>query len=269
MKSLEFAATFEGRSSADRKRVKRASFASRSSLPISAACVVANGVRETLSSLLGAPVLLRLFEPSIPSPQAWPAISRDARLYRTRGSVADAAVVLRAPDAIAFAAALFGESHAASTAERALSPIECEVLDRMINAIAANLTAVCGTREVLAVERVAAIGGFVTYFELLVEEPIAARIGIALSRDPAPEPRGCVEMEHLAGVRLKTLALLDAGRIAAAAVASLAVGAIVPIGRPELHRCSLTVGGRVLARGSCGVRNGRYALTVEAMHDAT
>src|ERR1700734_1263613 len=128
------------------RRLKRARFEARSALPISAACVVANGVRETLSSLLGVPVAMRLFAPSIPSPHAWQAILDNARLYRVRGNVADAAIVLRAADANGLSAALFGES-GNGAAQRSLSPIECDVLDRMVASIAANLGAVCGPRN--------------------------------------------------------------------------------------------------------------------------
>lgn len=232
-------------------------------MPLSAACVVANGVRETLGSLLRGAVSVRLLDPSIPAPPAWQAILRDARLYRIRGSVADAAVVLRPADAAALAAALFGESHAGAKGERPLSPFECDVLDRMVHAIAANLTAVCGPRDGRPAERVAGLDGFITYFELLIEEPAAARIGIALSRDPSPEARGCLDVEHLAAVRLTTRASLDLGNIEAAAVARLVIGGFIPVEPAELHRCSLSAHGRRLAHGRCGVRNGRFAFYVD------
>jgi hypothetical protein len=261
---LGFGPTLGDRAAAQNgKRLRRACFEARSSLPISAACVVANCARETLSSLLGAPIALRLFEPSIPPPQAWPAILQQARLYRVRGNVADAAIVLRSDDAVALAAALFGEPQAGATAPRALSPIECELLDRLVGALAANLGAICGTRDGHSVERVAGIGGFETYFELVVDEPVAARIGIALSRDPSPEPRGRVEAAHLGAIKLVTRARLEVGTMQAAAVARLAVGAVIPVSSAELHRCVLTAHGRQLARGSCGVRSGRYALNIE------
>jgi flagellar motor switch protein FliM len=265
VKLLGFAVPFDECSNAPRgKRVRRARFEARSALPISAACVVANGVRETLASLLGRPVLIKLFEPSIPSPAAWQAILREARLYRVRGNVADAAVVLRATDATALAAALFGEPHTAAAADRTLSPFESDILDRMVNAIAGNLTAVCGPREGRPVERVATLDGFVTYFELLIEEPAAARIGIALSRDPSPEGRGSLNVGHLAAVGVTTRASLDLGRVQGAAVARLSVGAMVALEPAALHRCSLTAHGRRLAAGRCGVRNGRYAFQVDA-----
>ncbi len=268
MKSLGFVAAREGRAyTAKEKRIREARFEARSSLPASAACVVANGVRETLSSLLGGPVAVRLLEPSVPGPEVWRVILQDARLYRVRGKVADAAVILRPSDAVALAATLFGESHAGIAAQRTLSPIECDVLDRMVGAIAANLAAVCGAREGNCTERVASIRGFVTYFELLVE-PAGAGIGIALSRDPSPEAGAPLDVAHLAGVKLTALASLDAGSIEVAGIARLAVGAIVPLAPADLHRCTLVVHGHRFARGSCGVRNDRYAFHVDAIHEA-
>ncbi|MGA8099035.1 MAG: hypothetical protein WB810_10280 [Candidatus Cybelea sp.] len=268
MRWLSFSAVFEDRTvTTGAKRLRQVRFEPRSSLPIGAACVVANGVRETLSSLLGAAVALRLLAPSIPTPQAWPIVLREALLYRLRGNVADAAIVLRTPDAIALAAALFGESRVAA-GDRALSPIECDLLDRAVNAVAGNLAVVCGTPEGRFVERVAEIRGFVTYFELAIEEPVAARIGIALSRDPSPEARGSFEAGHLAAVRLTAVASIDLGKTEAAEVARLAAGAIVPINPSDLHRCALRVAGRSVARGSCGIRNGRFAFSVDAMREA-
>ncbi len=264
MKKLGFGVALERRADGGAaSRVRRARFEARSSLPVSAACVVANGIRETLSSLLGESVSLRLFEPTIPTPEVWSAILRDARIYRVRGSVADAAVVLRAPEAVPLAAALFGESPRAAVLQRVLSPIECDVLDRMISAIAANLGAVCGACEGHTVERVVALDGFTSYFDLLIEKPVASRIGIAVSREPLTEARSALEIGHLAGVRLTACASLDLGKTEAAAVARLVVGAMIPIEPARLHRCSLTAHGCRLARGSCGVKHGRYAFCAD------
>jgi flagellar motor switch protein FliM len=250
------------------KRIRKPLFGPRSALPPSAACVVANGVRETLTSILNSPVEMRVFEPSIPTPPAWPAIVKDAVLYRVRGSIADAAVVLRAADALSLVAALFGEALPVDR-NRELSPIERDVLDRTVNAIAAHLVSVCGTRESRFVERVGAIEGYATYFELLIEEPLAASIGIALSRDPAPEPRGRIEIGHLAAVPITARLALELGRIPSGTVAELRPGSILSLRPQDLQRCSLRAHGRSLARGACGVRNGRYALHVEAVGGTT
>ncbi|MBV8344628.1 MAG: hypothetical protein JO190_06505 [Candidatus Eremiobacteraeota bacterium] len=261
MRSLGFAPPQKNCALAGR-RIREARFESRSSLPASAACVVANGVRETLAALLGAPVTLRLCEPVIPDPRAWRAIARDALLYRVRGSIADAAIVLRASDAIAFAGAAFGEP--AVLAQRPLSPIETDVVGRAADAIAANLTAVCGTREGHSAERVAAIDGFVSFFEMFVESPAKARIGIALSREPAPEPRGGLEVAHLEEVRVPVVATIDLGDARGIDVARLAVGAILAIRTDALHRCTLAAAGRRVANGACGVRNDRFVIAAKS-----
>ena len=259
MRSLGFAPLPNG-SRRGVRRVRQARLERRSSLPASAACVVANGVRETLGALLGMPVTLRLFEPVIPDPRAWKAIAHNATVYRVRGSVADAAIVLRRVDAATLAGAVFGEP--ATAGERALSPLECDVIDRTANAIAANLIAVCGAREAHPVERVAAIDGFITFFEMMIEKPMEARIGVALSRDPAPEPRGGLELVHLSDVAVATIGSIDLGSASAFDVVGLAVGAVVPIRSDDLRHCTLSAGGRRLARGACGVRGGRFAITI-------
>jgi hypothetical protein len=264
MRSLGFAPASRTRLNSG-KRVREVCFTRRSSLPASAACVVANGVRETLTALLGAPVALQLFEAVIPDPRAWDAIARSATIYRVRGSVADAAIVLRAPDAIAFARAVFGEP-AASDLE-ALSPLERDVVDRAARSIAANLVAVCGSREGRAIERVTAIDGFVTFFEMALTGAVDARIGIALSRDPTPEPHGGLDLVHLANVRVAAVTAIDLGRAPAASIGAVAVGAMLPIDRDDLRRCVLSVAGRRLARGICGVRNGRYAMIVKSIRE--
>lgn len=262
MKSLSFVDTEIRNGAARSKAVRAARFEARSCLPVSAACVVANGVRETLSSILGAPVAMRLFEPSIPSPQAWPVILENARLYRMRGSVADAAIVLRRIDAGTLAAALFGEPH--SGAPRELSPLESDVIDRMIVTIAANLSVVCGKRDGAVVERVGAIAGFVTYFELSIEQPVSAGIGVALSRDPIPERGASLDVANLAAIHLRARAMLDLGTVEAAALARIAVGTTLPLTDSAFDHGVIAVDRRRIAGGGCGVRNGQYAIAVDA-----
>jgi flagellar motor switch protein FliM len=243
--------------------VQGARFEERSSLPTSAVCVVASGVRETLSALLRTSVALSLFEPTIPATPAWSAIAEGAQIYRLRATKADAAIVLRPPDAVALAAAVFGEPQPTGRANRALSLIEREVVDRVVRAIAGSLAAVCGTREGDELENVGEIEDFVTYFELQLEAPVAARIGIALSSDPSPEPRGRLTLENLSHVELALVASLDLGTIEAGAVARLSIGALLPVGALNLGRVSLHLHSRALARGISGVRNGRYAFMMQ------
>jgi hypothetical protein len=240
-------------------------FEERSLLPSIAACAVASAMRERLTALFGMPVALRLFEPQIPTPQAWGTILRGATLYRVRGSASDAVVVLRPTDAAAFASAAFGETVNGAAPERRLSPLERAALDRMAAAIAGTLGSVCGERDPRPVESVPNVDRAVTYFELSLEQPMIARIGVALSRDPAPGPSGGLRQGDMDDLPLSPVVVLELEDVPATVVSELAPGRILPIPSSNECRGSLRVGGRVLARGSCGVTGDRYALEIEGM----
>ena len=243
------------------KRVRRACFERRSSLPVSAACLVANSVRETLGALLATPVHLRLLEPVLPDPQAWQTIAAEAQLFAVRGPVCDAAFVLRPQDALALAGSAFGE-HAGSM--RPLSALEQEVLARALRGLAGSLAPLCG-RELSPLERILDIRGFVTYFELLLERPAAARIGIALSRDPLARGSGTLQIEDLLDVELEVSVHFARGTLPAAAFLDLRPGSDVPmktrVGEPGL----LQAGGAVLARGECGAMGEHNAMIITAL----
>jgi flagellar motor switch/type III secretory pathway protein FliN len=240
------------------RRVRRACFERRSSLPVSAACVVANGVRETLGALLATPVSLRLLEPMIPGPAAWDAICGGAQLFGMRGPLCDAAFVLRPQDALALATSAFGER---PDAPRPLSAVEQEVLARALRGVAGSVAPVCG-RELSPLERILDIRGYVTYFELLVERPVQARIGVALSRDPAARGAPTLRIEDLLDVQVELSVEFARGTMPAAAFLDLRHGANVPmttrIGEPG----RLKLGGAVLAHGECGAMGERNAMIV-------
>ena len=242
-------------------RVRAVRFQRRSSLPVSAACVVANGVRETLSALLAAPVSLRLLAPVVPDARGWSAIRAGALIFGVRGPVCDAAFVLRPDDALALASSAFGEEPGGS---RNLSAVEQEVLVRALRGIAGSLAPVCG-REPSPLERILDIDSYMTYFELLVERPAAARIGVALSRDPVSRASGSLRLEDLGSVEIEVCAEFASGTLSAAAFLDLRPGTIVPmktrVGEPGL----LKTGGAVLARGECGALGERSAMIVTAV----
>jgi len=162
-------------------RVRPSLFQSRSGLPVSAACLVANAARQTLSDLLGAPVSLKLLEPVVPDSAGWSSIGADALVFAVRGAQSDAAIVLRAHDALALACAALGER---IESPRGLSTIAAELAARLAPAPCGSLTAVSGSRDARQIDRLKTLEGYLTYFELIVEEPAPARIGIALSREP-------------------------------------------------------------------------------------
>ncbi len=229
-------------------------------LPVSAACVVANGLRERLSHLVGKPVTVRVFEPAIPSPAAWQAITSSALLYLVRGPAAHAALVLREPDAVALAGAAFGETVNGS---RALSSIETTVLERMISVLGAACAPVCGlAAEVPAPQRVASIAGFVSYLDVQIDAPVQARIGIALSREPEGQLQGCVQIDDLLDVDLELKIRLEPTSLTAGAVAALQCGDIVPITGTRALTGIAWLAGRDVARGECGVHHDRYAIAI-------
>jgi hypothetical protein len=243
--------------------MRSAHFEERSQLPVQAACVVAGGMRERLATILGAPVSLHVLEPRIPTAGAWQAIVRAAWIYAVRGSVTDAAIVLRPRDAVAVASAAFGETVAVDAGERALSAMEREVLERTAATLAGTLAAVCGEMREAGVGKPAVTSAFATYFEVAVDRPLRACIGIAVAREPRPEPCGTLSPNDLAAVPLTLSARMELGTLTAAATAALAIGDVVPIIPPRALHGTLRTSGRRLAAGTCGVRNGRYALEIE------
>jgi len=236
-------------------------------LPLSATALVANGVREALASVLAAPVHLRLFEPSIPTRQAWEAIVHDASLFRIRGSRADATIVVRAHDALALVHAAFGEDGESRSIEgtRALSSIERAVLERVIRAFAGSLAPVCGMRgDAVAapIEAINTLAGPTTYFELQLDQPKCARIGIALSREPAIGCGEALSVERLLDAELELVVRCEGPAMTAGTLATLEPGAFVPMTLGTGFPATLEAAGWPVARGECGVRRRSYAFAV-------
>jgi len=245
---------FEPHGTSDAGRcVRRARFEDRSNLPVSAACVVANGMRETLSSLLHVAVAASVFEPQLPDAAGWAAIGRGATCHRVRGPLADAAIVLRPADAAALIAAAFGER---IDARRAFSPIEREVLARIVRGLAATLAPVNGcTGELPAIVAQSDASGFTTYFEIAVAHPTRATIGVALAADPVPPTRGRLSIDDLAPVEVDVSVRFACARVAAG-LAALQTGAVLPM--PDAPG-NIYLDGCAIARAECGALGGRYA----------
>jgi flagellar motor switch/type III secretory pathway protein FliN len=239
------------------RRIRRARFEQRSNLPVSAACVVGNGMREVLASLLRVPVDVRLHEPQIPDPAGWTAIARGAQWYRVHGPLADAAIVLRPRDAAALLEAAFGEPIVAGAV---LSAIEREVLNRLIRGLAGTLAPVNGLRgDVPNLVAQGAPLGFVTYFEVAVTQPVRAAIGVALARDPQNEPCGGLTIDDLGHIEIELTLRLAPAQIPAGSLAALQPGAVVPMTTEVGSPAAVCLGGHSIARAESGARNGRYA----------
>lgn len=258
---MTFALAFDRQAEVvDGRRVRRARFERRSSLPLSAACVVANAVRETLSALLGTQASVRLLEPVIPDARGWSGIAAGAHLFAVRGTACDAAFVLRPSDALALAAAAFGET---GIAERALSAVERRVLEQALRSLGGSLAPICG-RELCGFEPILDISGFTTYFELLVERPAAVRLGIALSREPVLRGVGALRVEDLLDVEVEVRVEFARGALEAGTFLNLRPGTNVPMmtrmGEPGL----LKLGDAVIGRGECGALGERSAILLSA-----
>jgi hypothetical protein len=238
-------------------------FEERSVLAVSAACVVANSVRESLASTFGTPVELRLFEPTIPSHQGWQTIAREAMLFRMRGSRGDVAIVLRAADASALARAAFAEFEPIS---RELSSMEASVLHRIVGSLASAFPVLCGSSVVP--QPCESIDGFSTYFELQIERPMLTRIGIALSKEPSAEPRGILNPEALVDLKVELTVRSAEVHLNAAAIAALEPGDFVPITSKRGRGYTLYLAGRPLASGECGVRGERFAFAIDHLHQS-
>jgi hypothetical protein len=240
------------------RAVRRAKFEPRSTLPVSAACAVANGVRETLARDLARPIVLQVLPPALPAVPAWRAILRDALLYRVRGTLCDAAFVLRPEDAAALAAATFGEPPPVPA--QSLSPLESQVLLKLMRALTRTLGPVCG-REISEPERVARIEGFTSYFELVVEAP-AVRLGVAISRENGTNVGATLRLQDLADVEIDAAARVCLGLLPGSVVLQMRRNDLVPVDSRSLHAGRLLAGGALLARGEVGAVDGRGALKV-------
>ncbi len=246
------------------RQIRRARFERRSSLPIAAACLIANGIRETLAMLVAKAVRVRLMEPVCPDPDLWPVLVNDARLYQVRGTLNTATFVLGSTDAIGLTRMLFGASE--QTEDR-LSRIEEHVLGRMIEALAATLAPVCGkTVEIAAPGR--ELPGWLTFLDVLIEEPVSLRLGIALTRDTFEAPAPLFRAEHLLDVRLHLTAQTRETEIDSSRLMRLEAGAVVPLGAQREGCDRLKMGDRTVAVGTCGAHGDSRAFSVSKLLSA-
>jgi hypothetical protein len=247
----------------DGRAVRVLAFAPRSTLPLSAACLVANGVREALARLLAAEFDVELIEPAIPAPAERRLLVDGATIVRVRGRLADGFVIVRPADARRVVSAAFGE---AERPERdALSAIERATLERIAAALVPLCNALCGTlgpatRETS--ERAAC--DIATYFEVRTTGAQRFSIGFGLTRDPREEVTGLVRLDDLAAVEIEGRVEVAAGMLGVPAFSRIAAGATIPfetrLGAPGVLR----FGDVAFSRVTCGVSNGRNAATVES-----
>ena len=239
------------------RRVRRACFESRSALPVSAACLTANAMREQLKVLLGRSVSLRLLAPVVPPLHGWAVLCERARIFRSRGGLCDAALIVRPGDALALCCAIFGEPPGAV---RELSTFEAAVLEKSIARFGGAFAALTGGDAPL--ETAPPSQRWTTYFELIVNEPQDFRLGVALSNEPPARTGGCLDPSALMDVELELQAVLAGGRLCAGQVLALREGTDVPMKSRIGAEASLLVAGIEIARGTPGRYAGQHALSV-------
>ena len=125
--------TFGAARFAGGRAVRDATFEARSTLPLSAACLVANGVREALARSLARDIDVELLEPSLPNAAQRRVLLADAIVYRVRGRICDGFVIVRGADARRLVALAFGESERPE--HDALSEIERATLERIVGGL--------------------------------------------------------------------------------------------------------------------------------------
>lgn len=247
----------------DGRVVRRATFVRRSSLPLSAACLVANGVRETLARLLAIELDVALVEPAMPSAAERALLLDGATVARVRGRLCDGFVVVRPLDARRIVALAFGERE--RDERDPLSEIEGATLDRILASLVPLCNTLCGTLgPVMRESSERAACDLVTYFEVRTTGDARVAIGFALARDPAELVGDRITLADLADVDLPGTVVFATGALGVPAFSRLAVGATVALETPLGAAGTLAFGGVALARGACGVVDGRRALVVGA-----
>jgi hypothetical protein len=249
---------------ADGRTIREPSFARRSTLPLSAACLVANGVRERLSQLLAADLDVELIPPAIPEARERRVLVDGASIVRVRGRLCDAFVIIRPADASRLAAVAFGESERSDRA--ALSHIERATLER----IAANLVPLCNTlcgtlgpsmRE--TIDR--AVCDIVTYFEVRTTGAVRIAVGFALSADPPEDVTDRLTIDDLGAIELVGRVVVATGAIGVPAFSRIAVGATLALETALGASGAFCFGDVTYARVTCGVAGGRHAATLDRL----
>ncbi len=242
----------------DGRTVRTACFTPRSSLPVAAACLVANGAREQLSRMLALELETEVTEPTVLDAAARSIVFGGAYAYRVRGHGCDAFVALRAREAKRLVAAAFGEAEAPDDA--ALSAIERATLERLATALTSLCAPLCGAvRSVEAESPERAAREAETYFEVRTDGAVVAAVGFALTHDPA-EPAGePFAWEDLEDVEIPCRVEFARGALDVAAFKRLCAQTTIRLDTPLDQAGTLFAGDVALLHGTCGARDGRRA----------
>jgi flagellar motor switch/type III secretory pathway protein FliN len=245
------------------RRVRTAHFVPRSAVALSTACVVANGMRETLRALFGGAVAVEIGEVAAIDAHAWDALARDAELLVVSGNAADAALVIDPADARRLVLHAFGEDAARPTMPE--SALERRAYERLASALAGALDPLCGERLGPPRRAHPADARWTSYFDVRVRAPIEVRIGVAVARERAvPRPAVARPLSFVAEVPVVVTARMALAPMTLAGLARLRVGDVVRCDTEAGFSAALNIVDRCAAHGTCGVANGRLAVRISA-----
>jgi Type III flagellar switch regulator (C-ring) FliN C-term len=246
--------------------VRRLRFVPRASVPLETACVVANGVRETLRELLGERCELVLGEPAALGARAWSLLARDALLFLTHGRRTDVVLVLPRADARRLVLRAFGEggdAGAPDLPESACSALEMHALERIAARCATAFGPLCAEWETARAVRAHEVPACAAYFDLRVRAPLRLTLGIGIVRElPEPSPAGALALSALDSVTVEARAVFAEGTLDAPAFIGLRPGTVVKLETKVGAPASLKIGDRRLATGVPGAVASRTAFLV-------
>ncbi len=245
-------------------RVRRAVFVRRPRIPLDAACVVANGVRESLRTMLGEGCTVALGEPVALDAAAWSILIRDAHVFATPGRATDVAFVLGRRDARTLVDAAFGE---AASHRGATSALEHSAVERIVARCANACDVLCAERRgpTRAVDA-AQLPQCAAFFDVRVTAPVRFTLGVGLLRElPDAEPAPLLSPAALRAVPLTARVVLGWGQITARRLLELRPGDLVPLGTKVADEGELNVAGQRVAGGICGAIRGRAAFVVRSL----
>ena len=249
----------------DGRTVRSCAFVPKSNLPLSAACLVANGVREALARLLASEVDVELFEPAIPGASERRLLLEGAIVYRVRGRIGDGFVIVRAADARRLVARAYGEEE--RTSQAPLSDLEMTTLERIVLGIVPLCNTLCGTLGPVARESAErAACDMATYFEVRTTGSDRIAIGFALTKDPPETIAERIVLDDLLDIELAASVEFGEGSLAVPAFSRLAPGATIVLETALAGSGTLRFGDVRFARGTCGARDGRSAIRFDADH---
>lgn len=246
----------------DARGIRAARFIPRSNIPLGAACLVANGVRETMRELLRESCDLTLGEPVALDAVAWHALSRDALCFLTRGRQTDIVLTLPPADARALVLRAFGEGGPPGAG--ACSALELHAIERIAARCSGAFDPLCAERRGPAqAVRASELPACVAFFDIRIHAPIAITLGIGLVRDlPDPGPSGTLPPALLAALPVDVRAEFASGTIDARGLLALRVGDVVRMDTKVGSAASLNLGPQLIARGVCGVLAAHHAFQV-------